>query len=170
MESKLYLRCKKQLYSIFSNITIEPVFFMLSLCFGSFIIVSKELYVTKVCNVNFNFSREICDHIEKHKDVQVQVQEHVASLQAYNKIIQAIPGCIYALLAGPWSDKNGRKPLMLCAIWGFVLSNGVFLINTYFFYELKAEWLLFECLQGSKIQFIQSKISILKNIFDCMNG
>ena len=160
MGSNFYSRCKTQFQSVVSNITIEPVFFMLSLCFGSFIIVSKELYVTKVCNVNFNFSREVCDHIQQHKDVQVQVQEHVASLQAYNKIIQAIPGCIYALLAGPWSDRNGRKPLMLCAIWGFVLSNGVFLINTYFFYELKAEWLLFECLQGKKFVFKYEPISL----------
>ena len=119
MGSNLYSRSKKQLFEIVSNITIEPVFFMLSLCFGSFIIVSKELYVSKVCNVNFNFSREICDHIEQHKDVQVQVQEHVASLQAYNKIIQAIPGCIYALLAGPWSDKNGRKPLKLHSLFAY---------------------------------------------------
>ena len=145
--SRIYHR----FFSIVSNITIEPVFFLLAMCYGSILIASKELYISKVCNVNFNYSKSICDNIQQHKDIQVQVQEYVAPLQAYNQIIQAIPGCLYALLAGPWSDRHGRKFLMLCSVTGYILSNGVFLINTYFFYELKAEFLLFECIQGTFI-------------------
>ena len=149
--------------NVLSSITIEPVFLLLAMCYGSYILSAKELYIVKVCNVNLYYSREICDNFHEHKEVEVEVQEYVATLQAYNSIIQAIPGCIYVLFAGPWSDRNGRKLLLIFPVCGYILNNGIFLINSYFFYELKAEYLLLECIQGMDV-LCSSHIMYYKNI------
>ena len=79
-----------------------------------------------------------------HKKEQAEVQMYVSTLKIYSTILQAIPAVIFALFAGSWSDIHGRKPLIVSSAFGYLISNSVFMLNAYFFYELKAEYLLLE--------------------------
>ena len=147
---------KKSFKNVYSNITIEPVMLLFALSLGFFYMSGTQLYVDKMCRVNlvregiveFNNSKEICDNIYHNKKLQIENQERVTRLQTLSRCIQAIPPLIYALLAGPWCDRHGRKPLILISLFGYILCNASFLINTIWYHELKAEYLLMECIQG----------------------
>ena len=68
----------------------------------------------------------------------------MSTLKIYNTILQAIPSVLFVLFAGSWSDIHGRKPLIVSSAFSYVISNGILMLNAYFFYELKAEYLLLE--------------------------
>jgi membrane-anchored glycerophosphoryl diester phosphodiesterase (GDPDase) len=133
----------EKLKNVASAVTLEPVLILFSLSQGLLMIASQSLYIDKVCKVNLAMGDEICDNIQQHEEEQVRVQQYVAVLQGYSGILQSMPAIVYALFAGPWSDVNGRKMLIVCSTFGNVLNNGVFMINIYFGH-LKAEYLLFE--------------------------
>ena len=131
------------------SITLEPVFFIFAMNFGFYAIASSQLYVDKMCTVNLNHTTEICENLGDHMKIRYDNQKRVTDLKTASKVIQAMPPLIYSLVAGPWCDKYGRKPLIILSIFGYAIANTVFLINTVWWYELKAEYLLLECIQGN---------------------
>ena len=155
----------QQIIDFFKAITLEPALFLYMLSLGIYYVPSQALYVDKVCKVNFNYT--FCDDLRNHKAEQIEVQKYVAAIQAYNTILQNLPEIIYLLLAGPWSDVNGRKAILIFSGFGYVVNNGVLMINAYFFDELKAEFLLFESLQdfmGGTNLFMMATYAYLSDV------
>ena len=109
---------KHRIIIIWKNITIEPVILLWALNYGVFHLTSQTLYIDKICKVNLNYTSEICDNIQQHKNEQIKVQEYSSTLKMYNDILQSIPGALYLLMAGSLSDTYGRKPFIAFALLG----------------------------------------------------
>ena len=91
----------------------------------------------------------------------------MSELQGYNGMLQAAPGLLFTLVAGPLTDTWGRRPLLLCSLLGHLLLSLILLVNAVWFLELKAEYLLFECLQdvtGGSVCFYLAIYSYMADI------
>ena len=172
--------------SSYKQVTVEPVVMLFSLNLGLTGITTQDLYLQKACRVNLNISRDICDNIHNHTGaqvtersdergghcstslfIQVETQKFVSELQGYNGMLQAAPGLLFTLVAGPLTDTWGRRPLLLCSLLGHLLLSLILLVNAVWFLELRAEYLLFECLQdltGGSVCFYLALYSYMADI------
>jgi len=80
-------------------------------------IVTPNLFLRKVCAVNFQMNATLCDPRSKinHNNTQLtdRVQSYISTLNIYGSLIDNIPSIFIMLFLLPWSDKHGRKPLVM---------------------------------------------------------
>ena len=81
-----------------------------------------------MCHVNLNGSVHACSHLNESLDLQLEVQRMSSYLSMVQSILNALPAIFLCLLIGPWSDDNGRKPLMVLPLTGMIVSQ-VFVVE-----------------------------------------
>ena len=81
-------------------------------------------------------------------DVEAAAQNLVAELRVYEALICNIPSVIYSMFAGPWSDQNGRKLLIIIPLIGQILAT-TFLMIGHYVDSLPAEFLLLYASTGA---------------------
>ena len=70
-----------------------------------------------------------------------------ASIQLVTMFVKGIPPIIFALFIGPWSDKFGRKFLIVFPLIGYAFYNIWFFINVLFYDYFVVEFLMLEVIQ-----------------------
>lgn len=83
-----------------------------------------DMIIYKTCLVTPGLNKSECEilHKDSHSKEAMRieniVQPHTSSVFMLQSIIQTIFPTIVSLFLGPWSDKNGRKPLLIFPFMG----------------------------------------------------
>ncbi|XP_077293870.1 putative peptidoglycan muropeptide transporter SLC46 [Arctopsyche grandis] len=101
--------------------------------------VCSNLILYKICKSSYNYNETICAKlVSSHDDnttiyLEELMQPQASMIIMCKTLIEAIFPAIISLFLGPWSDMNGRKPLILSSSIGhlfyFVLLFGYVLLD-----------------------------------------
>ena len=129
----------------------------------------QNLLIEKVCLTNLQLDEQICANLKNHTKEEVEVQKLAASLGMYLSIMSALPAVIVSLFLGPWSDVNGRKPLMIFPMIGTILTQVIYIVNTYLSF-LRAEYILLTSIGSLFGGFTGFLIGVYSYIADVSSG
>lgn len=59
------------------------------------------------------------------------MQPYVANIMMAKQLIELIGPAVIGLFVGPWSDRFGRKPVIVIALSGYFLSSAITMIISY---------------------------------------
>lgn len=62
---------------------------------------------------DLGFAVTVCSNISSYPDENDAVETKASEINMYMSILSSIPSMLVALFIGPWSDKNGRKPVLI---------------------------------------------------------
>lgn len=131
---------RQKMAHVLNLISIEPAIFMQTFTWGLQMVITQNLLIEKVCR-DLEYSVDVCAKIDNFPQAENAVQTKVSELNMALSMLSALPSIVLALFIGPWSDKNGRKPLMLLPLFGFMVSTFVWILNVYYM-EWPAKYLL----------------------------
>lgn len=164
-------RVKNLLISAWRNLTIEPVVFLYLTSVGLVSVIRPNLLIDKACRIKLNYTEEICDNLSNLNDTNdpnlIEVQKVVADYEGTLNLAAAAPRVAFTLLAGPWSDRHGRKFLILIPILGQALSALSLIINAKFFDVLPFEALYMEYvneLSGNFVVYYLGEYSYIADV------
>ena len=69
-----------------------------------------------------------------------------ANINLVVMFIKGVPPVLFSLFIGPWSDRAGRKVLMILPMTGYIFFYLWMMINTIYYEEMAVEYLMLEVL------------------------
>lgn len=105
-----------------------PIDLGLTLFFFAYELSSAVLtnqIVFQTCNVELGYNKSDCIKLGTHnesnktKELEIEVQHYVTKITLARNMIDSVVPAILSFFIGPWSDKYGRKPIILWSLFGY---------------------------------------------------
>ncbi|KOB75955.1 Tetracyclin-resistance protein, partial [Operophtera brumata] len=114
----------------YKHITVEPTMFFYMMAFMITNVIEQTYYVFQACTVNHNYSAEICYNISDYEEINKEVQVTVSTFHQWNGIASHVVPLLLAFFLGSYSDKRGRKFILLAGLVGKLYFSLMITINT----------------------------------------
>ena len=139
------------------SITVEPVIFFYMMCRFMLNPLSQQLALKKICHQEYG--DEICKNLTKSQEDFVH--QKTSKWILYQSVAWTLPSIFASLILGSWSDKVGRKVILILPSVGSVLLYVNYVLNVAFF-SLHVNYLLIGvCVSG----FFGGFATILLGVF-----
>ncbi|XP_013112907.2 proton-coupled folate transporter [Stomoxys calcitrans] len=106
---------------------LEPPVFLVFLAMYLSGTVYQNQLLYQTCIFVFNYNETQCEPLlgveretEEVKRIETQVQPYVARILMARSLLESIIPAIVSLFIGPWSDKFGRRPIVLTTFTGYL--------------------------------------------------
>ncbi|KAJ2954279.1 hypothetical protein O0L34_g2530 [Tuta absoluta] len=116
----------------YNHITVEPSMFLYMMAFMTTSVIETTFYIFRACTVNHGYSEQICYNISAHKDINAEVQVTISTFQQWFGVSSQLVPCVLAFFLGAYSDRRGRKIVLLAGLLGKLYFSIMITINTIF--------------------------------------
>lgn len=119
----------QQLKSNKNNFILEPAVFLMAIAFSLTGVVFVNEVIYQGCVFILNQEDEDCRQLgaenvtEEIERLEEMIQPYASKIQMTRTMVESFLPAILSFFIGPWSDKFGRKPVLLCSLFGFFISN-----------------------------------------------
>ncbi|KAL0869992.1 hypothetical protein ABMA27_006174 [Loxostege sticticalis] len=108
--------------------TIEFPLFLIMFGVALAAVPTSNLLMYRTCVHSLNYTVDDCksflepDKINHTQELEKEVQEYLTIVNTVRTVLEAFVPGVLSLFLGVWSDKHGRKPLLVMTFFGLTLS------------------------------------------------
>ncbi|XP_043225257.1 solute carrier family 46 member 3-like isoform X1 [Amphibalanus amphitrite] len=120
----------RRMLACLASYRVEPLVFTVTLAGTLIMATSQNLLMDRVCSVDLGLNDTVCANITQpeYKEYENHVQTIANRLVLYKNLIELVPGVLFALFMGSWSDMHGRKLPLLLPMAGSVVTCAVYIV------------------------------------------
>ncbi|XP_041987003.1 solute carrier family 46 member 3 [Aricia agestis] len=160
---------RKQWYTY---VTVEPPMFLYMMAYMITSVIEQTFYVFQACRVNHGQPEDVCYNIQDYEDINKEVQVTVSTFHQWNGIAANIIPLLLAFFLGTYSDKRGRKVLLLVGLLGKLYFSIVITLNTMFLWPV--EYIIYtatfpSALTGSDLAIFAACFSYIADVSSLKN-